>query len=78
MGLLPDAQSRPQATDAVGCGRLRAALAEAHRRYLRAINQRQDWWGYLWQGRFASFPMGDPHLWACARYVKLNPGRAAD
>jgi REP-associated tyrosine transposase len=55
---------------------LRAALAEAHRRYTRAVNFREDWRGYLWQGRFASFPMDDNYLLACARYVELNPVRA--
>ena len=29
-------------------GGLRAALAEAHRRYSRRINFRQGWRGYLW------------------------------
>jgi putative transposase len=55
---------------------LRAALGEAHRRYTRHINSREDWRGYLWQGRFASFPMDEPYLLACARYVELNPVRA--
>jgi putative transposase len=55
---------------------LRAALGEAHRRYTRAVNLREDWRGYLWQGRFASFPMDESHLLACARYVELNPVRA--
>ncbi len=55
---------------------LRAALAEAHRRYTREVNFREGWRGYLWQGRFASFPMDEPHLLACARYVELNPVRA--
>jgi putative transposase len=55
---------------------LRAALGEAHRRYSRHINQREDWRGFLWQGRFASFPMDEPHLLACARYVETNPVRA--
>ena len=36
---------------------LRAALGEAHRRYTRHVNLREGWRGYLWQGRFASFPM---------------------
>jgi len=36
---------------------LRAALADAHRRYSREINFREGWRGYLWQGRFASFPI---------------------
>ena len=55
---------------------LRAALGEAHRRYTRRVNEREGWRGYLWQGRFASFPMDEPYLLACARYVELNPVRA--
>jgi putative transposase len=52
---------------------LRAALAEAHRRYTRHINAREGWTGYLFQGRFASCPMDDAHLMAAVRYVELNP-----
>jgi REP-associated tyrosine transposase len=55
---------------------LRAALGETHRRYTRHVNQREGWRGYLWQGRFASSPMDEAHLLACARYVELNPVRA--
>ncbi len=55
---------------------LRAALGEAHRRYTRHINFREGWRGYLWQGRFASFPMDESYLLAAARYVELNPVRA--
>ena len=55
---------------------LRAALAEAHRRYTRHVNRREDWTGHLWQSRFASFPMDGDWLIACARYVELNPVRA--
>jgi putative transposase len=55
---------------------LRAALGEAHRRYTRMVNFRKGWRGYLWQGRFASFPMDEDYLYACARYVELNPVRA--
>ena len=50
--------------------------AEAHRRYTRLVNFRERWRGYLWQGRFASFPMDESHLLAAARYVELNPVRA--
>jgi putative transposase len=49
---------------------LRAALGESHRRYTREINAREGWHGFLWQGRFASFPMDATHLPACARYVE--------
>jgi len=55
---------------------LRAALAEAHRRYSRRVNFREGWRGYLWQGRFASVPMDGAHTLAAARYVELNPVRA--
>lgn len=54
-------------------GALRAALGEAHRRYSRRINLAHGWTGYLWQGRFASYPMDDAHLMAAIRYVELNP-----
>jgi len=52
---------------------LRAAVAEAHRRYTRCINAREGWRGYLWQGRFDSFPMDERHLLAAVRYVERNP-----
>lgn len=52
---------------------LRAAIGEAHRRYTRHINFREGWRGYLFQGRFASYPMDDPHLIAAVRYVERNP-----
>ena len=55
---------------------LREALGETHRRYTRHINFREGWRGYLWQGRFSSFPMDEKYLLACARYVELNPVRA--
>jgi putative transposase len=55
---------------------LRAALADAHRRYTRFINKREGWRGYLWQGRFASFPMDEAYTVACARYIEQNPVRA--
>ncbi|MGD0865805.1 MAG: transposase [Rhizomicrobium sp.] len=52
---------------------LRTALGEAHRRYTRHVNLREGWRGYLWQGRFSSFPMDEEHVLRCARYVELNP-----
>jgi putative transposase len=55
---------------------LRVAVGETHRRYSRFVNLREEWRGHLWQGRFASFPMDEAHLLACARYVELNPVRA--
>lgn len=61
----------PQSEDALARG-----IGEAHRRYTRRINFREQWRGYLWQGRFASFVMDEPYLVAAARYVELNPVRA--
>lgn len=52
------------------------AIGEAHRRYTRYVNRREEWHGYLWQGRFASFPMDEPHLLMAARYIERNPLRA--
>ena len=52
---------------------LARAIGEAHRRYTRHINFREGWRGHLWQERFASFPMDEPHLLAAARYVEMNP-----
>ena len=51
-------------------------LGEAHQRYALLVNKRQGWTGHLWQERFASFPMDEPHLMAAIRYVLLNPVRA--
>ncbi|HOX37365.1 MAG TPA: transposase [Candidatus Brocadiia bacterium] len=55
---------------------LARALGEAHRRYSRSVNLRKGWSGYLWQYRFASFPLDEAHLCAAARHVELNPVRA--
>jgi putative transposase len=52
---------------------LARALGEAHRRYTRRINFRENWRGHLWQERFASFPMDESHLLAAVRYVEMNP-----
>ncbi len=54
---------------------LRAALGESHRRYTREINARKGWRGFLWQGRFASFPMDEAHLLRSAGFVELAPVR---
>jgi putative transposase len=49
------------------------AIGEAHRRYTRRINFRENWRGHLWQERFASFPMDERYLLATARYIEMNP-----
>jgi putative transposase len=55
---------------------LAAAVGATHLRYTRQINRRNGWTGFLWQGRFASFPMDETYLRRCVRYVGLNPVRA--
>ncbi len=55
---------------------LALCLREVHRRYTRHVNEREGWRGYLWQGRFASAVMDEPHFLAALRYVELNPVRA--
>ena len=55
---------------------LRWGIGEAHRRYTREINKRDGCRGYLWQGRFASYPMDERHTIAAARYIEVNPVRA--
>lgn len=52
---------------------LHRSLAETHRRYTRHINFRENWKGYLWQGRFSSFPMDPAYLYSAVRYIELNP-----
>ena len=52
---------------------LSRAIGETHRRYTRRINFREQWRGYLWQGRFASFPMDEPWLLQAVAYVEYNP-----
>nr|WP_282753520.1 transposase [Desulfuromonas thiophila] len=49
------------------------AIGEAHRRYTRHVNFRENWRGHLWQGRLASFPMDEQYLLATARYIEMNP-----
>jgi putative transposase len=51
-------------------------LGEAHHRYALHVNRQHEWTGHLWQERFASFPMDEPHLMSAVRYVLMNPVRA--
>ena len=55
---------------------LARAVGEAHRRYTQLVNRREKWTGYLWQGRFASYPMDEQHLLMAVRYVEMNPVRS--
>lgn len=49
------------------------ALGEAHRRYTRRINQRNNWRGHLFQDRFFSYAMDETHLLNAARYIETLP-----
>ena len=51
-------------------------FAEAHRRYTCMVNLREGWRGYLWEGRFKSYPLSEAHLYAAMRYIERNPVRA--
>jgi len=55
---------------------LARGIGDTHKYYTRAINFRENWRGYLWQGRFSSFPLDEKYLYAAVRYVERNPVRA--
>ncbi len=55
---------------------LSQSLKQAHGRYAAYWNARQRSSGHVWQGRFYSCPLDEPHLWAALRYVELNAVRA--
>jgi putative transposase len=55
---------------------LSKAIARAHESYTRYINFKHKWRGYLWQGRYSSFPMDEGHLYHGFSYVELNPVKA--
>jgi putative transposase len=52
------------------------AVAETNRRYTQMINLREEWRGYLWQGRFSSFVMDEAYCYATVKYIENNPVRA--
>lgn len=55
---------------------LAAAIGETHKAYTKIINDREGWRGFLWQGRFTSYPMDMRYLYRAMRYDELNPVRA--
>jgi putative transposase len=48
-------------------------FGEAHKRYTRMKNFRDNVRGYLFQGRFGSSVLDERHLLAAVRYVENNP-----
>ncbi len=55
---------------------LAQALKHTHGRYASYWNAGHGSSGHLWQGRFYSCPLDQPHLWEALRYTELNPVRA--
>ena len=55
---------------------LRRTFRHVHRHYTGYVNARLRVTGHLWQGRFSSVAMDEPHLVTALRYVALNPVRA--
>ena len=55
---------------------LSKGVGKTHKEYTRRINFREKWRGYLWQGRFSSYPLDEKHLYRALRYVERNPVRA--
>ncbi len=51
-------------------------LHALHTRYSNLMNATHGWTGHLWQGRFFSTALDEPHLWRAVRYVERNPARA--
>lgn len=45
-------------------------------RHAKRMNWKHGWKGHLWEGRYYSAALDDPHLWIAVRYVELNPVRA--
>jgi putative transposase len=56
---------------------LALALSRAHRLYSGFVNARARRTGHVFQGRYGSVAMDEPHLIAAVRYVALNPVRRA-
>ncbi len=51
-------------------------IGATHRMYTNVINIREGWRGYLWQGRFISYPLDEVRAVGAVRYVERNPVRA--
>ena len=47
-----------------------------HMRYSQYFNKKNNMRGHLWQGRFYSSILSEPHLYAAVRYIENNPVRA--
>jgi len=61
----------PRAADS-----LSRAMRDISTTYAMWLHRREGRSGHLWQGRFYSCVLDEPHLWAAIRYVERNPVRA--
>ncbi len=55
---------------------LAQAMKQINGRYACYWNISHQANGHVWQGRFYSCPLDEPHLWEALRYTELNPKRA--
>ena len=49
---------------------------QLHSQHAVRVNGTHGWSGHLWQERFYSVVMDEPHTYATMRYIELNPVRA--
>ena len=56
---------------------LAVALKDTHGRFASYWNAIHYSSGHVWQGRYYSCPLDEPHLWEALRYTELNPVRAS-
>jgi len=55
---------------------LARALGRTHADFARHFNISRRSCGHVWQARFFSCPLDQPHLWRAMAYVERNPVRA--
>ncbi len=55
---------------------LAKALGRTHNDYARWCNLKRNETGHVWQNRFFSCPLDEPHTWQALQYVERNPVRA--
>jgi putative transposase len=70
----------PNHVHIVGVPRTDDALASVfrtvHMQYSQYYNRKNNAVGHLWQGRYYSCALDEPHVHAAVRYVEMNPVRA--
>ena len=51
-------------------------FGKLHKAYAHLTNMRYEWSGHLWQNRYFSVVMDEPHTMTAMRYVERNPVRS--